>query len=228
MSRPKRACTTRTAQKIQAVYNWENCSELSSQFVSAAADMDADFEQEEADSGLSETYIESSGEEEEEAEDSDEDSYESSFVSKSDADESDHQESELEEEGVDYQPSAKRALIFHSPEANKIDSPRFGGQETGTPKTPDSQYPEPGTPLSPNSMFAEPDPDCGTFFLEDPPPLWIPSTSASPGTPWTPGSYGPDLKRRRLGTSPPALERGTGWSDIGQYNSPPRIQDPET
>jgi len=49
-SRPKRVCTDRTRERIARILEWENCSENSSLFRSAAAQMEREFKGDEADS----------------------------------------------------------------------------------------------------------------------------------------------------------------------------------
>ena len=43
-SRPKRVCTDRTRERIARILEWENCSENSTLFRSAAAQMEREFE----------------------------------------------------------------------------------------------------------------------------------------------------------------------------------------
>jgi len=43
-SRPKRVCTERTRERIARILEWENCSENSGLFRSAAAKMEREFE----------------------------------------------------------------------------------------------------------------------------------------------------------------------------------------
>lgn len=61
-SRPKRVCTERTRERIARILEWENCTENSSMFRAAAAQMDREFAANAADSDYASDAMEDSSE----------------------------------------------------------------------------------------------------------------------------------------------------------------------
>ena len=61
-SRPKRVCTERTRERIARILEWENCTENSSMFRAAAAQMDREFAANAADSDYASDAMEASSE----------------------------------------------------------------------------------------------------------------------------------------------------------------------
>ena len=61
-SRPKRVCTERTRERIARILEWENCTENSSMFRAAAAQMDREFAANAADSDYASDGMEASSE----------------------------------------------------------------------------------------------------------------------------------------------------------------------
>jgi hypothetical protein len=80
-SRPKRVCTERTRERIARILEWENCTENSSMFRAAAAQMDREFAANAADSDYASDTVEASSEDDDAM---DEDSSEHSAPSSAD------------------------------------------------------------------------------------------------------------------------------------------------
>lgn len=95
LRRPKRACTTKTLEKIKEIHEWENLNEHSEAFKSMAVELDKHFENEDLTDEKQNTENEDSDAVEVESDaletsSEDDESYESSFVtSDSDVDDED-------------------------------------------------------------------------------------------------------------------------------------------
>lgn len=64
-SRPKRVCTERTRERIARILEWENCTENSSMFRAAAAQMDREFAANAADSDYASDAMHASSDDDE-------------------------------------------------------------------------------------------------------------------------------------------------------------------
>jgi hypothetical protein len=65
-SRPKRVCTERTRERIARILEWENCTENSSMFRAAAAQMDREFAANAADADYASDAMEASDDDDDE------------------------------------------------------------------------------------------------------------------------------------------------------------------
>ena len=68
-SRPKRVCTERTRERIARILEWESCTESSSMFRAAAAQMDREFAANAADSDYASDCMDASSEDDAEMDD---------------------------------------------------------------------------------------------------------------------------------------------------------------
>jgi hypothetical protein len=96
-SRPKRVCTERTRERISRILEWENCTENSSMFRAAAAQMDREFKMNDGDSDYADANEEQSSEYDSAMEEDDDSSAHSPPSSAADADDVPASEMSLEE-----------------------------------------------------------------------------------------------------------------------------------
>jgi len=143
MPRPKRLAAEIAQERIQEVFEWEECTETSAQFLSAALAMDREFGGEDCGSEECSNDGFHSSQEYACSGDSD-DTYESSFVSKSDAESSaehsdydSHSECASDSEVCDT--DTEEVGADHSEEHNQDDTPVSPWTEMmGDPRSPRS------------------------------------------------------------------------------------------